>query len=75
MPGGEELELVMNPEFVVREAHANSDEEEESSDTMVMLRVNLRLTYLCFVAMLRGLCLGTGTGALLPNCPTFHLVI
>ena len=32
MPGGEELELVMNPEYVAGDAHANSDEEEESSD-------------------------------------------
>ena len=40
---------------------------------MVMLGVNIRLTCLCF-AMLRGLCLGIVTGALLPGCPTIHLV-
>ena len=32
MPAGEELELVMNPEYVAGDAHANSDEEKESSD-------------------------------------------
>ena len=32
MPRGEEIELVMIPEYVAGEAHANFQEEEESSD-------------------------------------------
>ena len=32
MPGGEDFELVIIPKHVAGEAHANSQEEEESSD-------------------------------------------